>query len=55
MKTKHSNQFSPRLVCEYTKNKNGVYTSCGFRVAYNKFYKYCPYCGRPIVKLFLIH
>ena len=38
--------------CEYTKNRHGIMTSCGMRVPYNKYFRYCPYCGKPIAKLF---
>lgn len=41
-----SNKF-----CEYIKNKQGVISGCGFRVAYNKTWKFCPICGLPICKM----
>lgn len=42
----------PALCCEYVKNKSGVLTECGFRANYRKGWRYCPYCSRPIAKLF---
>ena len=41
----------PKLCCEYTKNKHGFISGCGMRAAYNKHWRYCPYCGKPIAKL----
>ena len=46
---------STKDTCEITKDVNGYYTGCGMRVAFNKFFRFCPYCGKPIVKLFLMH
>lgn len=53
MKKKPS--FKPKETCEITKDKNGYYTGCGMRVAFNKYFRFCPYCGKAIVKLFLMH
>lgn len=55
MENKKQRARCEQFVCEVTKDKHGYYTSCGMRVAFNKFFRYCPYCGRPIVKLFLMH
>lgn len=37
--------------CEYQKTKHGVISGCGFRVAYNKTWRFCPICGLPICKM----
>lgn len=34
--------------CVYTNGKDGYISGCGFRAAYNKFWKVCPYCTKPI-------
>ena len=35
--------------CEYFKTKHGYTSGCGYVAAYNKFWHYCPYCGKPII------
>lgn len=35
--------------CQYYKTKNGYRSGCGFTAAYNRFWKYCPYCGKRII------
>lgn len=35
--------------CEYLKTSNGYVSGCGIRAAYNKFWNYCPYCGRQLM------
>ena len=40
-----------RRHCYYTQNKTGYYSGCGYRAAYNKYWKYCPYCRMPIMVL----
>lgn len=42
----------PALCCEYIHKRGGVMTECGYRANYRKTWHYCPYCGRPIAKLF---
>lgn len=37
--------------CEYTRTKEGWESGCGYRVAYNKLWHYCPHCGRGIINL----
>jgi hypothetical protein len=44
---------SCKFKCELFQNADGYYTQCGFRLAFNKNMKYCPYCGRPLVKYFI--
>ena len=36
-------------VCEYFKNQNGYVSGCGYVAAYNKYWKFCPYCGNSII------
>ena len=50
---KNKDDYQPKRMCEYRADKNGVYTECGYRVAFNKFMKYCPYCGKPICRFFM--
>ena len=35
-------------LCEYWKSKNGYISGCGFRVAYNKYWHWCPICHQGI-------
>ena len=37
------------IKCEYFKTKHGYISGCGYIAAYNKFWRYCPYCGKPII------
>jgi predicted RNA-binding Zn-ribbon protein involved in translation (DUF1610 family) len=37
--------------CEYIKKKDNWVTGCAFRVKPNKYYTYCPYCGKFIIWL----
>lgn len=43
---------SSKQCCEYSKNKYGYVTGCGLRTVYNKYWRFCPYCGKSIVILF---
>lgn len=52
--SKRQKPARPKISCEYTKDKFGFYSECGYRAAYNKHWHYCPYCGKPITKLFHI-
>ena len=45
--TYHSNT----QLCCYNKGSHGWVSGCGMRAAYNKHWKYCPYCGRGIANL----
>lgn len=42
----------PKRLCEYTKDAHGYYSECGYRAAFNKFWHFCPYCGKPICRFF---
>jgi hypothetical protein len=37
--------------CVYLQEQHNYVSGCGFRAAYNKFWRICPYCGRHIVCL----
>ena len=37
--------------CTYVKHSYGYVSGCGYRAAYNKFWKWCPYCGKTIVNI----
>lgn len=43
-----------QIYCLYIKNKHNYVSGCGLRAPYNKHWKYCPYCGRPINKIWNI-
>ena len=40
-----------KVYCEYQKRKYDVLSGCGVRVPYNKTWRFCPICGRPICKM----
>lgn len=47
---KHRNKYQSRICCEYRLTKFGYIAGCNnYRVAYNKFMHYCPYCGKHIL------
>ncbi len=37
--------------CEYRQTRNGVVSGCGIRVPYNKTWRFCPVCGKPICRM----
>ena len=37
--------------CAYIKYSYGYVSGCGKRAAYNKYWKWCPYCGKPLINL----
>lgn len=51
-KIKRKIQCMPKRACEYRKDKYGYYSECGYRAAFNKFWHFCPYCGKPICRFF---
>ena len=40
-----------KLTCIFTRQNDGYVSQCGYRVAFNKHWRYCPHCGRLIVNL----
>lgn len=38
-----------KMSCEYRKDKFNYVSECGFRMPYNKFWRFCPSCGKLIV------
>lgn len=44
---KKRKKYQSGLACECYKGKHGyIANCCGFRLAYNHFMKFCPYCGK---------
>ena len=44
-------QYTYNQRCEYRKTKKGWVTQCKYRVKPNRCFKFCPYCGKPIIWL----
>lgn len=49
---KFSKRPRAKLCCEYRRSKFNIESGCGMRASYNRFWNYCPYCGKPIAVLF---
>lgn len=44
-----SDFVSNKKHCTYIHNIHGYVSGCGIRAAYNRYWKYCPFCGKAIV------
>ena len=42
---------SRKLRCLYSRTSHGFLSGCGYRVAYNKYWNFCPHCGKRISNL----
>lgn len=37
--------------CLFSKTSTGYFSGCGYRVAYNRHWHFCPHCGKRISNL----
>ncbi len=44
-------KYQDKTRCIFVKGQHGYLTACGYRIAYNKFMRVCPYCEKPICNL----
>ena len=37
--------------CYYRQDRNGYISGCDYRAAFNRHWKWCPYCGKRISRM----
>lgn len=51
-KPNNSSQVRTKMLsCEYIRKKHHFVSGCGMVTTYNKFWRYCPFCGKPIITM----
>ena len=44
-------KYSTLYNCIYTKDKHNFISGCGYRVPVTRLWRYCPFCGKLISRL----